>query len=359
VGACGHHSISRKEQLDIITKWLIQAGSGQGLTAKKILDSSALDLSSLPPNWPRLYAAARLHELICDTARQLPDPDSRVVLTALNQFLDVSGASLTERFMNLCNTDVSKPKELVLGQWRNVAQRWRQLRPQLAQRIIDEIQQRAVDGWEEYASATPALGSPELQPFVVDRLEVTYFFDESRVCTHTTTQRWLSVDLADAYGMSSIDHYKVRARYTDSSGRHEDQGTVIRPMLNCRPGRTEVGRDGWLMTEMQFPEPRRDGEQVFFASQVDYSASTPMDPFALIQVTSHGILYLIMRVQFPPNAAPKDSWVYSGPSAADARVAPRGGDRDRRREPNLLGYVEHVAEYCPAGWYYTIGWEWE
>ena len=353
--------MEEQAEVEKIATWLVRAAARQGLTLNKILKSSSLDLSSLPRRWPHRYSAARVFDLICEAAKKLPERDSAIALVALNQFPGVGGSKLSERFENLARSEALGPskEESPAKESRDLVKRWSKLRIELARRIRDEMNLRERDGWEKYVSTVPKPGESELQPFVVDRLEVTYFVDERRVCTHTITQRWISVDLADAYGTASVDHYKVRARYTDASGRYEHEGVEILPMINCRAGSSEVGRDGWLMTEMKFPEPLRNGQKLFFASLVKYSTVTPMDPPALIQVTSHGILQLIMRVQFHVETAPRACWVYGGREQAVARVAPGDGQLGQWRLPNQLGFVEYDAKNCPAGWFYAIGWKWD
>lgn len=348
------------EEIDEIARWLVRAASGSGLSTKKVLDSP-LDRSSLPQEWNTFYSASRLLELIYECARQLPDGGSEIALTALNQFFPITGATLADRFKGLCVND--RAGVSVAGRrlthWRNVARLWSHTRPELARRIHEGLQQRAQSGWEEgaFAGADPEGG--DVQPFIVERLEVTYFFNQHRSFTHSATERWLSAELPGAEGQSSIDHYKVRARYTDTSDSETAQQTEIEPILNCRRGRTRVGRDGWLMTEMYFPEPVKNGQKVFFASLVRSEGETPTIPLVYIHVTSHGIMDLVMRLQFHPNAAPKTCWVYRGALEPNRGSAPSVEDHDRWRQPSSLGYVEHVAESCAPGLYYAVGWTWD
>lgn len=196
----------------------------------------------------------------------------------------------------------------------------------------------------------------DLQPFVVERLEVTYFVDRRRICTETITERWLIADLSYTKDLKSIDHYKVRARYQGVQAGEERPRTEILPMLNCRAGVTEVQEDGWLTAPMYFPAPLHHNERVFFASRVKHHANIPMYPAAFLQVTSLGIINLIMRVQFDPSAVPAVCWVYGGPNAAD--VTNESNEESRLHLPNELGYVEYQTENCPPGWCYTIRWKW-
>jgi hypothetical protein len=358
----GPHRQDRDDEIKIsqIAAWLARAATRGGLSGKKVLDSP-LDLSSLPPEWNRLYSAARFVELICDCARNLPDGDSQIALTALNQYFAVTGATLTDRFKGLCTIKHQEPSVTgrQLASWRSAANRWRDIRPNLALRIQQALQERVENGWGagHFAGADPE--GRDLQPFVVERLEVTYFFDQHGAFTHSITERWLSAELPTGEEQASIDHYKVRARYTDRSIDENAQQTEIIPLLNCRLGRTEVGQDGWLMTEMLFPEPVRNGGKVFFASLVRSAAEAPTAPLVYIQVTSYGIVRLVMRLQFHANATPRACWVYRGVREPDRESAPDLGDRDRWRIPSSLGYVEHVAENCPPSWYYAVGWTWE
>ena len=343
-----------------ITTWLVRAASRDGLTIKKIFDSP-LDRSTIPQEWNRIYSAARLLDLVSECAKRLPDGDRQIALAALNQFFPVTGTTLAERFKDLCANDrlgVSIAGGR-LKHWRGASHRWSQIRPELARSIHQRLKERIRTGWElgTFAGADPE--GRDIQPFIVDRLEVTYFFNQHRSFTHSVTERMLIAVLSNAEGQSSVDHYKVRARYTDASNSQTVRQTEITPLLNCRRGRTEIGQDGWLMTEMCFPEPLQDGEKVFFASLVRSEAEGPTLPLVYIQVTSHGIVHLEMRLQFHPNATPRACWVYRGSEEPGRGSAPSAGERDRWREPTSLGYVEHVAQNCTPGFYYAIGWTWD
>jgi hypothetical protein len=360
MGHSGDQAWTDEVRINKFETWLVRAASGDGLSIKKVLDSP-LDLSALPREWNRIYSAWRLHELISECARELPDGDGQIALTALNQFFTVTGPNLVDRFKGLCSDD--RPGISIAGRrlthWRAVAHRWSQVRPELARRIYQELQQRARSGWEDGTSAGADPDEGEIQPFVVDRLEVTYFFNQHKAFTHSATERWLSVELPSTEEKSSIDHYKVRARYTDASDSQAARTTRIEPILNCRRGRTQVGRDGWMMTEMHFPGPAQNGDKVFFASLVRSEGKAATIPLVYIQVTSHGIMNLGMRLQFHPNAVPRACWVYRGSSEPDRGSAPSTEDRDRWLEPSSLGYVEHVAESCAPGLYYAVGWTWD
>jgi len=343
-----------------IATWLIRAASRDGLTHKKILDSP-LNQESLPREWNSVYSAAQLTELVCGCAKQLPDGDREIALTALNQLSSVTGATLVARFKSLSANDQAGIP--VAGRrpthWRRTGRLWSHIRPELAQRIHQELKRRIRTGWTEgtFAGADP--DGQGIQPFIVDRLEVTYFFNQHRVFTHSLTERWLIAELSNAEGQPSVDHYDVRARYTDASNSEIAHETEILPILNCRRGATKVGQDGWLMTEMYFPEPLQDGEDVFFASLVRSEGEGPALPLVYIQVTSHGIVNLQMRLQFHPNATPRACWVYRGGQEPDRESAPSADEHDRWRKPTSLGYVEHVAQNCTPGFYYAVGWTWD
>jgi hypothetical protein len=229
---------------------------------------------------------------------------------------------------------------------------------ELAAGIVAEIGRRNRQGWNEGSQRRPVLGEPELQPFVVDRLEVTYFVNSSRICTETVTQRWLSVDLNDAVGIEAVDRYKVRTKYVTEESARSSLTTKILPLMNCTAGEPEIDASGWITTAMHFPQAVGHGESVFFASRVKYSTETAMEPPVYIQVTSLGIVHLIMRVQFDPDASPSLCWAYGGsrdPSEGVVRGTYEGG---RMLTPTRLGYVEYVTENCPPGWFYAIGWSW-
>jgi hypothetical protein len=359
MGHPGNHAQAAEAGINDIATWLVHASRGNGLSIRKVLDSP-LDLSALPREWNSFYSAWRVHELICECAKQLQDGDSEIALTALNQFFAVTDTTLYGRFKLLCVNDqlgVSIAARR-LTHWHSAARRWSYIRPDLARRIHQELQRRARTGWEEtFVGADP---ESDIQPFIVERLEVTYFFNQHKAFTHSATERWLSVELPSAERQSPVDHYKVRARYIYGSNKNVVHQTEVEPILNCRRGRTQVGRDGWLMTEMCFPEPVKNGDKVFFASLVrSVGEEAPTIPLVYIHVTSYGIKNLAMRIQFHPNAAPKACWVYRGLQEPDRGSAPSAEDRDLWRKPSSLGFLEHVEEGCPPGLYYALGWRWD
>jgi hypothetical protein len=341
--------------------WLARAARGSGLTLARLVSSDLIRACDVPDGWSLRYTAITLQDLICEATRGLPDAlDSRVALAALNQMPEVVGASPTGRFKSLSQLEMSRPVPDFRAPVHpsTLARHWRGIRRDLATVILTEIDHRNGTGWTKYAKIVQMHKGVDLQPFVIERLEVTYFIDKDRVCTETMTQRWLKADLSDSEGLSSIDHYKVRAMYRDPQDGQELPTTEILPMLNCRAGATDVGQDGWLMTPMYFAKPVPHRGTVFFASRVRHVTSVPIDPAAFIQVTSLGIIKLIMRVQFDPGAVPTVCWVYGGASETGGKDAPREAVDARWRSPNALGYVEYRTENCPPGWYYTIGWEW-
>src|SRR5579859_3391069 len=150
MGHPGNQAQADEAGINNIATWLVRAAAGNGLSIRKVLDSP-LDLSALPEEWNSFYSASRVHELICECARQLQDGDSEIALTALNQFFAVAGTTLYGRFKGLCMNDragvsISARR---LTHWRSVARRWAHIRPELARRIHQEVQQRARTGWEE------------------------------------------------------------------------------------------------------------------------------------------------------------------------------------------------------------------
>jgi hypothetical protein len=341
--------------------WLARAAGGSGLTLARLVSSALIRACDVPEGWSLRYTAITLQDLICEATKKLPEAlDGRVALAALNQSPEVVGASPTARFKSLSQLEMSRP----VPDFRTpvhpstLARHWRGIQRDLATVILTEIEDRNKTGWAKYTKIVQMHKGVELQPFVIERLEVTYFVNADRVCTETVTERWLKADLSLSDGLSFIDHYKVRAMYRDPQDGQELPTTEILSMLNCRAGATDVGQDGWLMTPMYFAKPVPHGGTVFFASRVRHETSVPIDPAAFIQVTSLGIMKLIMRVQFDLRAVPRVCWVYGGSSATGGKDAPSEAVDARWRSPNALGYVEYRTENCPPGWYYTIRWEW-
>ena len=341
--------------------WLAELATGRGVSVPKLLRAPILGECQMPADWSAVYRVAVFLDLIQQVADGLPRHlDRKIALAALNQYPGIAGGSPAERFRGLAERharesgDGAEPPVTA----QRLAARWRKLRNELGPLIGAEIENRNANGWEGYHSSPPLTDASDFQPFIVHRLEVTYFIDQRRVCTETITQRWITADLAEHDGDDAIDHYVVRAKYSDLVDGKERARTEILPMLNCRAGAAAIQPDGWLSTQMYFPQPLAHGDSVFFATRVRHTTSKPVGPAAFIQVTSLGVLELLMRVQFHPSAVPSLCWVYGGTSVIDAIRAPRDSGEDRLRRPNHLGYVEYSNQRCPPGWFYTIGWEW-
>jgi len=342
--------------------WLSELAAGRGVTVNKLLHSPTLGKCRMPSDWSSINRVAVLLDLIRQVADEFPrQMDRQITLVALNQFAGIAGRSPAERFEGLASRyayprSAGKISGVTV---RRLALRWRRLRDEFGRHIWTEIEARNVNGWEAYRTSPQLTDASDFQPFVVPRLEVTYFIDQRRVCTETITQRWITADLKESKGIDSIDHYKVRAKYSEPLAGEERTNTEISPLLNCHAGATTIQPDGWLTTLMYFPEPLADGDSVFFATRVRHITSRPVEPAAFIQVTSLGILELIMRVQFHPSTVPSLCWVYGGTSVSEGVQTPRDLDQDRVRKPNHLGYVEYRDTNCPPGWFYTIGWKWD
>jgi hypothetical protein len=350
----------RMETAPGLGDWLSELATGRGVTVSKLLHASILEDCLMPPDWSPVHRVAALLDLIRHVADGLPDPrDQQIALVALNQYAGIAGGSPMERFEGLTAHYTETAGNISSVTKRQLAMRWRRLRSELGTRIRVEIKNRNENGWDTSLSSQQLRDASDFQPFIVHRLEVTYFIDQHRVCTETITQRWITADLTESKGTNAIDHYVVRAKYSDLVGGGERTKTEISPMLNCLAGTTTIQPDGWLATQIYFPEPLAHGDSLFFATSVRHTTSRPVQPAAFIQVTSLGIMELIMRVQFHPSMVPSLCWVYGGTSVNEGMKAPRGSDRDRVRNPNRLGYVEYSDKNCPPGWFYTIGWEWD
>ena len=249
--------------------------------------------------------------------------------------------------------------EATLVTARQLGARWRRLRNELGAHVLAEVENRNEHGWDTHHSSRRFKDASDFQPFIVHRLEATYFIDQRRVCTETVTQRRITAELTETEGANTIDHYVVRAKYSDPVDGEEQANMEILPVLNCRAGAITIQPDGWLATQIYFPEALAHGDSVFFTTRVRYTTRRPVQPSAFIQVTSLGIMELIMRVQFHPKMAPSVCWVYGGTSASEAAQVPQGLDKVRMRHPNRLGYVEYTDMNCPPGWIYAIGWKWD
>jgi hypothetical protein len=338
-----------------VVTWLRQASRGHGLTPSKVLASPLLDLCSMPESWAPMVRGARLLDLIVECAAEFSrDLDSDLALTALGHHGRSQGPTQSRRFRQLIEL-LSRTDNPTAVSGAALRARWRRLSIELAKRTATAAISLAPSEWE-MRSPTSASAEDAPQPFFVERLEVAYFIDSKGVCTETITQRWLSADLSYEGADAEIDHYRVRARYLGAGGEELVADTWIYPLLNCVAEEARINADGWMSINARFPHPLRHGEETFFATRVRYKTDMRCEPPLYIRVTTMGVRDLVMRVQFA-GGAPQQVWFYGGPIDPEAK----GSDDLRRIEaqPNEVGYVEYVAENCPSGWFYAVGWTWD
>jgi len=347
-----------------LADWLRELAKSDGITTARLRNSSLLKHAHMPDTWSQDVAVARLLDLIRDAIAQLSRANAEIAITALNLNQEIDAPTPTRRYRNLIRRletrnaaargdDKPEPWSGPLHV-TSLAKRWKGLVGELARAITVSIDAHNRDGW----GAFPIPDDATLQPFIVDRLEASYFLDKHRACREAITQRWLTAHLGPSH-MPSIDHYVARARYSGVPGGNANVPTRIAPLLNCASGEAEVGLDGWVTSKMYFPNALQDGQSVFFSSRVSYDTDQPMDPVASIQVTSLGIRKLIMRVQFDPEQTPSRCWVFAGHNYSDMRKPPKPEDSSTFREPNGIGYVDYEESNCRPGWSYAICWEWD
>jgi hypothetical protein len=195
-------------------------------------------------------------------------------------------------------------------------------------------------------------GAPSgYQPLRVVNLVVTYYLS-GQVVTDIITERRIEA------AMDGVDRYIVR----DYVQGAPDAQIEVRPLLNCSAG-TQTPVDlgpGFVAVkaEMLLPTAYARGTGCNFATQVKRTGVTGATTWQEIQVTSHGVEHLAMRVQFDPAAArPSRCWYFAAVPHV-GRLDPPDPREGRDLEVSSLGYVEKIFGRGDAAANYGIVWRW-
>jgi hypothetical protein len=190
------------------------------------------------------------------------------------------------------------------------------------------------------------------QPVTFDRMIVTHHL-RGQVVVESVSERWIT---AEEDGLS---RYVVRAYARNDPPKRPN--LEIQPLLNCRLGpvrRVEFG-DGTeaQLAEMLFPKTLRRGEKLFFATRVIAEEPGPTHSRE-VQVTTHGVKNLIMRVQFDHSIPlPKRAWYFAEIPDLDRLIPPEDGDT-RYVENSEVGFVEREFGRGVATAKYGLAWQW-
>jgi hypothetical protein len=195
-------------------------------------------------------------------------------------------------------------------------------------------------------------GSPSgYQPLRVLNLTVTYFLT-GQVVTDVVTERRVVATEDD------VNRYIVRDYVQGAPNAHIE----VRPLLNCQAG-THTPVDlgpGFVAVkaEMLLPRTYRKGTGCNFATQVKRTGVAEATTWQEIQVTSHGIEQLTMRVQFDLSTAlPARCWYFAAMPDL-GRLDPPGAEEGRDLEISDYGYTEKLFGQGDAAAKYGIVWRW-
>jgi hypothetical protein len=223
---------------------------------------------------------------------------------------------------------------------------WRRAVRRLAKMIEDDTAQLAVSaGW-----ASTGLPSG-YQPVRVRKLVVTYYLTGQTV-TELVTERSIEA-IAD-----EVDRYIVRDYVQGAPGAY----IKVHPLLNCKRVNqlpVDLG-PGFIAVkaEMLLPESYGKGSGCTFATRVTRTGVTDATTWQEIQVTSHGINSLTMRVQFDDQIPlPSRCWYFA--AAPDlGRLEPPGPGEDRDVAISRFGYAEHHFGAGEPAAKYGVKWRW-
>jgi len=208
---------------------------------------------------------------------------------------------------------------------------------------LDNLRVQA--GW---AAAGPASGH---QPFRVRRLVVTYFL-KGQVVTDVITER--SVEATE----DGVDRYIVRDYVEGDPGARID----VHTWLNCKRGAQAKANLGSksvaVKAEILLPDSYLKGSGCTFATHVTRQGITEPTTWQEIQVTSHGIDSLTMRVQFDTEVpVPTRCWYFA--EAFDVgRLEPPDPDEERDLKITSMGFAAHHFGVGRAQAKYGMVWTW-
>ena len=155
-----------------------------------------------------------------------------------------------------------------------------------------------------------------------------------------------------------VDKYIVRDYVQGDQGAHIE----VSSLLNCRKLRqlpVDLG-PGFVAVkaEMLLPKTYKKGETCTFATRVTREGLTDPTTWQEIQVTSHGIASLIMRVQFDTSVSlPERCWHFAA-MPDFGRLELPGPEEGRDVEITRFGFAEHHFGVGHAAAKYGMVWRW-
>ncbi|MDG6100947.1 hypothetical protein Daura_01555 [Dactylosporangium aurantiacum] len=202
-------------------------------------------------------------------------------------------------------------------------------------------------GWEQ-------AGLPSgYQPVTFNRMIVTYFL-RGRAVSESFSERWITAE------EDGLTRYIVRAYARNNPPARP--ALEIQPWLNCTLGsvrRVDPG-DGSeaQIAEMLFPKALQRGDKLFFATRVVAEEDGPTMSRE-VQVTSHGIDELTIRIQFDNTLPlPKRAWWFAEVPDIDRLIPPEPGD-DRYVEISGSGFLERQFGRAKPTAKYGLSWQWD
>lgn len=344
--------------LDSVEQGLRDLAKGQGPSLSKLVEPDTDGLRSLMDltapmareGMPVDSRARALLQYIRQVIAGFNDPQHPKCKAALQAaFCLTSAVSDGENFPSINERLAIIAREGAFGEnagLKRAQASWEQGVPRLARLVLENIDElRLSAGW---ASG----GAPSgYQPLRVVNLTVTYLLTGQTVTDVVTERRIVAVE-------DGIDRYIVR----DYVQGAPDAQIEVRPLLNCRAGEHTPINLGpgfvALKAEMLLPSAYPKGAGCNFATQVKRMGVTGATTWQEIQVTSHGVESLTMRVQFDATAAlPSRCWYFAEMLDLDRLEVP---DRSEGRdlEVSRFGYAERIFGRGQPTAKYGLVWQW-
>lgn len=217
-------------------------------------------------------------------------------------------------------------------------------------RLAGLLEENIEDLYRQVGWADTGLPSA-YQPVRVRRLIVTYFLANQSV-TDLFTER--TVEATE----DGVDRYIVRDYIYGDLGANIEIGAL----MNCKKiSQLPVNLPGYVAAkaEMRLPEAYAKGKGCTFATRVTRSGMTKPTTWQEIQVTSHGILSLVMRVQFDlQTPLPERCWYFAAMPDVDRLEEPATEEKGRDITISRWGYAEHSFGPATVAAKYGVAWRW-
>ena len=333
--------------LDDVRREIQGLGGPDGLSPGKIEESALMSLAQAPGDWATEEVAQALCDLVADAARKLRNEKERAAAAAA-MMLDELGVQRrpAKARWRARAVDVGLHPDTLRKTW------WPRAVDTLAEAVPGRVRQvnETPSGWEQYRS-TGVASQREVEASAdhhMETVDVAWLL-RGRVLSELLTYRTL---VAHRDGLSS---YQARAWYFNDPD--PDKYEIV-PLMNCALGRLRrAGNRGLLLADLEFPEPLRRDDRVFFAYKILIHSEKDAEPVVRHEVRSERVDSLVFRVQFDTTALPTSIWHFSGSDDADPYQRPSEGS-PRYIQPTRLGYVQAAWQAARRGRMYGITWSW-